>query len=262
MWLDELQNNNSHRAMKTEARLTSDLPEQYARLYDYHTGKFETPLDPRGIANIDAIFDLAIRTYPDELPSFSSSERNIHHVYWTEDWWRRYSLRNNQRDNQTIHEFRNSTPQLAYIPVPIHDWIEETMIPPPPPHIEVMRQRNAAWKVAASLLIGVNRLDKARDDYDKKKDTTRTVLGNIHGITPRSKQRSFTTEERLNREYWLSELNGRLEGWRFIADRALEIPTEYRFVTEPRLMSVRALSRRISKTGAMLPRIPADFAAA
>lgn len=245
----------------TRARLNSDLPDRYARLYDYQTGKFETPLDSQGIANIDALFELAIRTYPDELPSFDSGERNIHHVYWTENWWKEYAMSHKTPDRETIQTFRNSTPQLAYVPVTIHRWIEEIMTPPPPPEIEIMRRRNAAWSVAMILLRSADMLDKARSEYEEKRNTTRTVLGKIEGVTPLSQQGDFATEERLNREYWLSELNSRLDGWHQIADKALEVPEEHRIVPEARLFSVRALSRRI-KNGAIMPRLPSTQLAA
>lgn len=237
-----------------QARLTPELPEQYARLYDYRTGKFETPLDSQGIADIDAIFELAIHTYPDELPSFNSSERNKHHIYWSEAWWKEYALAHESPDRETIQTFRNSTPQLAYVPMMIHHWIEEIMTPPPAPPLEVMRRRNAAWSVAMILLRTVDRLDKARGEYEEKKNNTRIVLGSIDGITPVSQQGNFESEERVNTEYWLSELNSRLDGWRQIADKALEVPEEHRMVAEARLFSVRALNRRI-KNGAIEPRL-------
>lgn len=245
----------------TRARLNSDLPERYARLYDYQTGKFETPLDSQGIANIDALFELAIRTYPDELPSFENDEYDKHHIYWSKEWWRQYALAHKPPDRETIHTFRNSTPQLAYVPRVIHAWIEEIMIPPPAPPLEVMRRRNDGWSVAVILLRSAVMLDKARDEYEEKKNTTRTVLGKIDGITPLSQQSDFVSEERVNREYWLSELTSRLDGWRQTADKALEIPEEHRIVSEARLFSVRALGRRI-KDGAIMPRLPATQLAA
>lgn len=246
--------------MTMEARLTSDIPEKYARLYDYNTGKFETPLDNQGIADIDALFELAIHTYPDHLPRFEDTERNIHHVYWTERFWKDYAASLPYEDANVVRTFRNSTPQLAYVPVPIHAWIEEIMTPPPAPAIEVMRRRNAAWASASMLLRGAVLLDKARSNYENKKDDTRRVLGPIDGITPRSRRRDIVTEEQINREYWLSELNGRLEGWRKVATLSEAIPDADRFVVEPRLTSVRALKRRI-KQGAIVPRLPERLAA-
>lgn len=246
--------------MITEARLTSDLPEKYARLYDYQSGKFETPLDTQGIADIDALFDLAIHTYPDHLPPFEHTERNIHHVYWTEQFWKDYADSLPPEEANVVRTFRNSTPQLAYVPIPIHAWIEKIMIPPPAPEMEVMRRRNAAWTSASMLLRGAVLLDKARSNYENKKDETRRVLGYIDGITPLSRRQDFVSEEQINREYWMSELNGRLEGWRKVAALAESIPDMDRIIVEPRLTSVRALKRRI-RQGAIVPRLPDRLAA-
>lgn len=246
--------------MTPEAHLTSDLPEKYARLYDYHTGKFETPLDIQGIADIDALFELAIRTYPDDLPPFENTERNIHHVYWTEQSWKDYADSLPPDEANIVRTFRNSTPQLAYVPIPIHAWIEKIMIPPPAPEMEVMRRRNAAWASAGMLLREAVLLDKARSDYENKKDSTRRVLGSIDGITPLSRRQDFVSEEQINCEYWLSELNGRLVGWRKVAVLAEAIPDTDRIIVEPRLTSVRALKRRI-RQGAIVPRLPELLAA-
>lgn len=239
--------------MGREARLSPELPERFARLYDYQTGKFATPLNPQGIADIDALVELAIRTYPDELPSFDSCKSNNHHVYWTERDWKRYAASQPWPQNETIHTFRNSTPQIAYVPVFLHPWIEEVMHPPPAPPMEVMRRRNAAWSVATILLRSAIMLDEARDDYDRKKNSTRLVLGWITGITPLSKRSAQEIEERVNREYWLSELNDRLEGWKSLRKIISNVPPEDRIITEARLAEVRELGRRI-KHDAMVPK--------
>lgn len=243
------------------ALLSSELPERFARLYDYETGKFETPLDNRGIADIDALFELAIRTFPDRLPSFTSSERNRHHIYWTEQAWKDLAAQHNQSDADTIHTFRNSTPQLAYVPPDIHAWIEESMIPPPAPPLEIMRRQNVSWSAATILLRSTMLLDKARTNYDTKKDLTRQVYGYIEGITPVSQRGEQLFEERVDREYWLSELENRLEGWRKISEVLRTIPVEDRLILEPRLASVRALERRI-RYGAIVPKLPVEFLAA
>lgn len=240
------------------ARLSPELPGNLAVLYDYRAGKFETPLDGRGIADVDALFELAIHTYPDPLPSFDNTERNIHHIYWTEQFWKNLAARQSSADAETIHDFRNSTPQLAYVPLELHAWIEEVMVPPPPPSLEVMRRRNAAWRVARILLQGAEQLDQARSDYDNKKDTTRKVSGWIPGITSVSQRTNEEPEERLNRDYWFSELNSRLEGWKKISDFAGQVPAEDRIIPAARLATVRSLHSRI-RNGAMVPRIPTNL---
>ncbi|MBA2278889.1 hypothetical protein H0V99_00385 [Candidatus Saccharibacteria bacterium] len=238
-----------------EAKLSADLPEHLACLYDYNLSKFETPVDDRGIADIDSMFELAIWTFPETLPSFESTERNKHHVYWTESWWVKFAKSHTQEESQTIYTFRNSTPQIAYVPVPLHAWIEEVMIPPPPPSLEVMRRRNSAWAAAMVLLRSAHRLDKARDEYDEKKYKTRRVLGYIAGITPRSQYSLETYRDVLDTEYWLSELNERLYGWRKIGNIQAEVPPEHRIVPVTRLSDVRALRQRI-RNGAIIPKLP------
>ncbi len=240
-----------------EARLTSDLPERYARLYHYSTGKFETPLDIQGIADIDAVFELAILTYPDQLPDFSTTEFDVHHIYWTEEHWRRLALAHDSSEREIIQTFREATPQKAYVPRVIHKWIEEVMIRPPVPPLEVMDRRNNSWEVANILLDGAILVDQARRNYAVNKNNIRVIMGNIDGVTPRSQQKDFDTQEIPEREYWLSELYRRLEDWRMLAGIVNVVPVEDRLVIEPRLWAVRALRRRINhRHQAIVPRVP------
>jgi hypothetical protein len=246
--------------MRAEARL-DDLPQDFALLYDRSQEKFETPLDAQGIADIDSIFELAIRTYPDRLPCFRSSERNEHHIYWTEDWWKNYANNHEQTDRSTILEFRNSTPQKAYVPKKIHWWIEQIMIPPPPPPIEVMQRRNAAWEVASILLKEAMLLDKARSRYSTYRNVPRLVYGCFEGLTPASQRKDFDMKVVTDNEFLLSELNGRLQSWRDLSHVYDAVPPEDRFISAAKLVSVRALGRRI-KEGAIIPRVPTDLVAA
>ncbi len=243
-----------------EARLPRDLPEHLARLYNYKTGKFETPLDEWGIADVDKVFELAIYTYPGELPAFSILERNKHHLYWTADWWAKYANRQkNLSDRQTVWEFRNSAPQVAYVPIPIHKWIEISQEPPPVPDMETMRRRNAGWQSAALLLKCAQELDSARNNYDANRGTTRRVLSYIPGITPKHGQ---LAEEPLmqidvtNNEYWLSELEDRLEGWRHLVATKGDISAKQGILPLVRLSEVRKLNQRIHKNSAFIPALP------
>lgn len=247
--------------MAKEAFINRTLPEQYARLYDPAIQKFETPLNQQGIADIDAMFELAMRTYPEDLSDIDFNDRNIHHVYWTAEWWRQYANSQPLDLAWIIHKFRHSTPQLAYVPKAIHSWIEEIMEPPPPPSIEVMDRRNMAWEAASILLKNVVLLDKARKLYDANKDNVRVMYGDLKGLTSRHNACDEMYITKTDREYWLSELNDRLESWRSIGSIIDVVPEEERFISEAKLVSVRALGRRIHSSGAILPAIPADFAA-
>ncbi len=243
-----------------EARLSSDLPERFARLYDHHTGKFDTPLDDQGIVDIDGMFELAIRTYPYQLPDFRDTESNIHHVYRTENEWQELADSYPFPYSQIIHTFRNSTPQLAYVPRELHWWTEESQKAPPPPSLEVMERRNEAWSVASLLLKSAVEISRVRNKYEERKNVFYVVRANLEGLTPKN-SRLDSDIERSDGEYWLSELHGRLESWRFLAEKVKQVPPEDRIVAEPKLFSVRALRRRI-KNGAIVPQVPTELIAA
>lgn len=246
-----------------EARSLTNLPERFARLYDYKAGKFESPLDSLGIADIDATFELAIRTYPEELPDFRRTEHDKHHLYWSEGWWKDYAYsQKNINDRFTVFHFRNSAPQVAYVPKIIHKWIEESQIPPPPPSLENMRRRNIAWQSASQLLSSAVALDKARQEYKEKKDKPRKVITDIPGVTsPNSRLPGEPNEfiEKVDNDYWLSELENRLDGWRYVAREIGSLSLGHGIINTPRLSDVRNLKRRLANN-ALIPEYP-DVAA-
>jgi hypothetical protein len=121
-----------------------------------------------------------------------------------------------------------------------------------------MRRRNDAWLIASLLLKSEYEVAKARAEYEAKKHTTRRVLGKVIGCTPRSAQLDVEYEDRPNKEYLLSQLNDRLDGWRQLSGIAEVVPEEDRIVPITKLVRVRALRRRI-RNGAIVPRVPQDL---
>ena len=101
-------------------------------------------------------------TYPGELPNFRFCD--IHHVYWTAEWWKHYANEHTGPEREVIKEFRDGTPQKMYVPRAVHEHIERVMLKPKPPSIEVMDRRNKAWSAASILLANAVRLDKAREE--------------------------------------------------------------------------------------------------
>jgi hypothetical protein len=246
----------------SEVRLSPDLPEHFACLYHKDLDKFETPLDSRGIADIDAVFELAAWTFPGDLRKALQTKHDKHHLYWTEKWWQDYA--DNQatpEDRLTVLNFRDGTPQKAYVPKPIHRWIEVSQLQPPAPTLEVMRRRNSGWASASLLLKSCVDLDKARSNYTSKKGIVRIVLGNIEGITPASKRKHEPYIEVIDDEYWLSEWHSHLNSWHEIAESKGILPVEEGILATPRLSDVRSLQRR-TRPGAIIPRTPAIVLAA
>jgi hypothetical protein len=246
----------------SEVRLSPDLPEHFACLYHKDLEKFETPLDSRGIADIDAVFELAAWTFPGDLRKALHAKHNKHHLYWTEKWWQDFADEQaTELDRLTVLNFRDSTPQKAYVPKPIHSWIESSQLQPPAPSLDVMRRRNNGWASASLLLKSCIDLDKARDNYANKKGIIRIVLGNIEGITPVSARRPEQYIEVVDDEYWLSELNSHLDSWHRIAESRGNLPVEEGILATPRLSDVRSLHRRV-RPGAVIPRLPSIVLAA
>lgn len=241
-----------------EVRFSPDLPPHFARLYNPEAKQYFTPLDDRGIADIDAVFELALRTYPYTLPSFSLHERNKHHVYWSESWWENFANQQATREDWlTVTEFRNGTPQKAFVPPAIHRWIEHSQIPPPAPSLETMRRRNSAWASASLLLKSCIELDRAREEYRGKKGQTRRLLGSIAGITPLSQRFDEPYIDVIDDDYWLSELDHNLSSWRRIAAERGEQAVDEGLIARPRLAEVRELRQRV-RVGAIIPKLP-DF---
>lgn len=245
-----------------KVRPPSDLPEHLAHLYNPQCGRFDTPLDSRGIADADAVFELAAWTFPGNLARALQSYRDIHHLYRTENEWLNFAHnQESETDTHAIINFRNGTPQKMYVPRPIHHWIEQSQLPPPAPPIETMRRRNAAWASASLLLRRCIELDKARQEYTEKRGKTRRLLGNIPGITPANRRSEEAYIYVVDNEYWLSELNKQLEGWHLIASSRGRLPVREGIITTPRLADVRELHRRV-RPGGIVPRMPEFLGAA
>lgn len=237
-----------------QPRLEHDLPERYGRLYDPVSQKFDTPLDQNGFADIDALCDLAIRTYPFDLPDFRYKDCDIHHVYWTEADWNNHAAHSNSRDSTTIIEFRSSTPQLALVPRWLHWWIEQSQVAPPKPAIEQMRQRNNAWKAAKMLLDSFNNLEMARGDYSENKNGTIATLSHIHGETPRSRRPHDGPPKVILRPmepYLKSELQHRVLGWQTAIAIARDRATPNEFVPRFSERHVAALKRRTGRNATL-----------
>src|SRR5690606_1130017 len=112
-----------------------------------------------------------------------------------------------------------------------------------------MDRRNNGWASASILLRFCVEVDKARSDYEERRDVPRIVLGNT-SETPLSKRSSEEYIEVVDNEYWLSELDNRLKGWRRISQEKGDLPVDQGFLSDPRLHAVRKLRRKV-RVGAM-----------
>lgn len=148
--------------------------------------RIETPLDQRGLVDLDGLIEVVKQTVD---PSFNwrSPFNDVHHLQW-------YSaLYHNHDDPRLAVTFRELVNRKAYVPRAFHNWVHNVTLPPPVPSEEVMRHSIDAQRVAISLartaaqavklsrrkMIGAqakhDRLEQAFEAYNVLLDNAREV---------------------------------------------------------------------------------------
>lgn len=129
-------------------RLSPWLPPPEMRLYNPEkNGRLETPVDERGLVDLDQLVTLVKQTVRPEF-SWSSSFNDIHHLQWFAS---NYSGSEATGGLVDMGEFRELVNRKAFIPRVFHNWIHHVTLPPPVPSIEVMKYSVDAQRVAMSL---------------------------------------------------------------------------------------------------------------
>lgn len=126
------------------------LPPPDARLIDPHAPDFlplTTPVDERGIINIDSLIDQVKATVD---PCYTwPKHASVHHFYWPESWYKiPYT---EPRENPTV--FRNLPINKGLVPRVFENWLHQITIPPVLPEREVRACTVEAWLVARDLFL-------------------------------------------------------------------------------------------------------------
>jgi hypothetical protein len=106
-----------------------------------------TPLDERGLVDVDALIKLVNTTIEPECQWQPGQTVNIHHLYWEHN---RYPATPNEAVNP--HEFRSSSINQIVIPKTFHNWLHIVTKAPDIPTEEVMGYRIEAYRVVKKLL--------------------------------------------------------------------------------------------------------------
>lgn len=129
-------------------RLSPWLPPPEMQLYNpERNGRLETPIDERGLVDLDQLVTLVKQTVRPEF-SWLSSFNDIHHLQWFAS---NYSGSEATGGIVDMGEFRELVNRKAFIPRVFHNWIHHVTLPPPIPSIEVMKYSVDAQRVAMSL---------------------------------------------------------------------------------------------------------------
>lgn len=193
------------------------LPPAEYRLYDPHTsGLIETPLDERGLVDLDALVQTVKSTVVPEF-DWTSSFNDIHHLQW---FGGRYKF--SFGTGVDMHAFRELVNRKAYVPRVFHNWTHAVTAPPPLPTPEVMNYSIDAQRVAlslaktASLAVRLSRkidipahhlesrLEQEFENYNVYIDNAREVprefsLVAIQEVEARSMEDMFRANKRLGK---------------------------------------------------------------
>lgn len=121
------------------------LPPRDTWIYDPKiNGRLETPLDERGLVDLDRLVVLAKQTIDPDF-TWQSNENDVHHLQWPAAAYK------NQRAVHDGYQFRELVNRKAYVPRLFHNWIHLITEPPPVPDEEVMHYSIDAQRVAMSL---------------------------------------------------------------------------------------------------------------
>lgn len=129
-------------------QLSPWLPPPDAWLHDPGKhGRIETPVDERGLVDLNALVAIVKETVDPEF-SWHSSFNDIHHLQWFAS---QYPVGENTDSSVNMNEFRELVNRKAFIPRVFHNWIHHVTLPPAIPSVEVMKYSIEAQRVAMSL---------------------------------------------------------------------------------------------------------------
>lgn len=106
-----------------------------------------TPLDERGLVDIDALIALVKATVDPQHTWQSDQTTNIHHLYWEQS---RYP--DTPSESVNPKEFRSTPINQIVIPTVFHNWLHKVTEAPAIPSREVMGYRIEAYRVVQKLL--------------------------------------------------------------------------------------------------------------
>lgn len=116
------------------------VPPPEMQLWNAAQEKLETPLDARGMVDLDELVKVTKQTVDGEY-DWTSPFNDVHHLQWP----------NAAYEDTTEHDFRELARRKAYLPRKFHNWVHVVTEPPPLPTKEAMRHAIRAERTARML---------------------------------------------------------------------------------------------------------------
>jgi hypothetical protein len=122
------------------------LPPKDVRLIDTDIdGKLETPLDARGLVDLDKLVTLGKQAVSSNY-DWTSPFNDVHHLHWPGAFYM-------QDADETDHAFRELAQRKAYVPRRFHNWVHLITEPPPVPDTETMLLAIKAQSTAKAIAV-------------------------------------------------------------------------------------------------------------
>jgi hypothetical protein len=191
------------------------LPPFDARLIDPSKERIDTPVDDRGLIDVDQLIQAVQETVdPEYLWPHSLS---IHHFYWPEASYP-YDKSVDAVSNPAI--FRDLPRNKGLVPRVFENWLHQVTLPPPTPNPEVMSYRVEAWRVAKSLYL--NARDTVR--WEKRARRRAEYVQQNPGVL----KEEFDGEDIIGEEAIQDILDHYFRGAEHNVARLERIPPEFR----------------------------------
>jgi hypothetical protein len=131
--------------LETGVRPTVWLPPPDVQTWNIEKqGLLETPLDEKGLVDLDKLVMLGKQTV-EKGYDWSSPLNDIHHLQWPRPLYR------GDHVPEFAQDFRELVQRKAYIPRQFHNWLHHITLPPELPDEEVMHHSLQAELTARSL---------------------------------------------------------------------------------------------------------------
>lgn len=130
------------RASQKSVRSGPWLPPLEQQLWNPKTeGKIETPLDSRGLVDLDALVEVGKQTVESDY-DWTSPFNDVHHLQWPGSAY---------KPDEEANEFRELVGRKTFIPRRFHNWLHHITEEPPLPTSEVMKHSIDAEEVAKHI---------------------------------------------------------------------------------------------------------------
>lgn len=189
------------------------LPPPDAQLLNPKIDKIDTPVDDRGLIDIEQLITDVKRTI-DPSYQWPIVTKSIHHIYWP---MAQYPYDEDVIGNPGI--FRNLPIHKALLPRVFENWLHTITLPPPKPEPEVREYRIESWNVTKDLF----KMARHTVEHQKRARRRRIDVRSGH-VEPKF------DDDRIGEEWIQDQFEKNFRRWEYQVDRLYKLPPEFRMI--------------------------------